>query len=85
MFPSTCLTILLSRCEDTNCTRRYLVEQPVQVLQRVEKKKKEKKKSYALSPGPSFVLARRARVFSTRTPFLTRPNSLVVLTSKMAG
>ena len=84
MFPSTCLTILLSRCEDTNCTRRYLVEQPVQVLQRVEKKK-GKKISYALSPGPSFVLARRARVFSTRTPFLTRPNSLVVLTSKMAG
>ena len=84
MFPSTCLTILLSRCEDTNCTRRYLVKQPVQVLQRVEKKK-EKKISYALSPGPSFLLARRARVFSTRTPFLTRPNSLVVLTSKMAG
>ena len=37
MFPSTCLTILLSRCEDTNCTKRYLVKQPVQLLLRVEK------------------------------------------------
>ena len=29
---------LLSRCEDTQCTRRYLVKQPVQVLQQVEKR-----------------------------------------------
>ena len=82
MFPSTGLTILLSRCEDTICTRRYLVKQPVQVLQRVENKIKI---SYALRFSPSFVLARRAGVISTGTPFLTRPNSLVVLTFKMAA
>ena len=60
MFPSTCLTILLSRYENTNCTRHYLVKQPVQVLLRVEKKMK---RSYALSSSPSFVLAHRAGVF----------------------
>ena len=48
MFPSTCLTILLSRCKDTNCTRRYLVKQPVQVLQRVEKN--ENKSCFKLWP-----------------------------------
>ena len=60
MFSSTCLTILLSRSEDTNCTGRYLVKQPVQVLLRVEK---NIKRSYTLSSSTSFILARRAGVF----------------------
>lgn len=38
MFPSTCLALLLSRCEDTDCTRRYLVKRHVQVLVRAEKR-----------------------------------------------
>ena len=63
MFPSTCLTILLSRCEFTNCTKRYL-KQPVQVLLRVAKKMKI---SYALSASSSFLLACRAGVFLTGT------------------
>ena len=54
MFPSTCPTILLTRCEDRNCTKLYLVKQPVQLLLRVEKRMKI---SYALSSSPSFVLA----------------------------
>ena len=54
MFSSTCPTILLSRCEDRNCTKLYLVKQPAQLLLRVEKRMKI---SYALSSSPSFVLA----------------------------
>ena len=38
MFPSTCLSILLSSCEDKNCTRRYLIKSPKKVLQRAEKR-----------------------------------------------
>ena len=61
MFPSTCLTILLSRCEDTNCTWRYLVKQPVQVLQRVEKKRKKNKLCF--EPRPFFRLSPQSTRF----------------------
>ena len=63
MFPSTCLTILLSRCEDANCTKRYLVKQPLQLLLRVEKD--EKKLCFELWP---FVrLSLQSRRFLTGT------------------
>ena len=46
--------VITMRGQKYNCTKLYLVKQPVQLLLRVEKRMKI---SYALSSSPSFVLA----------------------------
>ena len=77
MFPSTCLTIFFITMRVHKLHKTLLEAASASIA----KSRKKMKISYALSSSPWSVLA--SSVLAVE--LLTRPNSLVVLTSKMAA